>query len=402
MKKKRIYIGILASLVFLVNASVWEGAAAVASGAELPDSGLYIATNSYPANTLVELTNLENGRTVKVISSTGLETPGLLALLSREAANAIGLPARSIGRIRMSQTEDPLAFSRFNDELSSSGDPDYDPSVFVSMNSYEELIEDEVNPGNGRIDGGELIVDLPDTEEESFEEYIAPEYLVPALALEETLEESDITEEPVIAGEPEIIEEPLIAEEPEIIEEPVIAEEPEITEETLIAEEPVEADYDLALVPAESRPPEDFTEIDPELIIAPIEEAPATEPLITEALPQTVPFEIAPVEEIPEIVIAAEPEIYIPPSDDVFSAPLINSLEKGKYYLQIAAYSKTETVESELAKIDPRLPRAIMKIGSDDKPVYRILIGPVNLGESGALLQRFKLDFKDAFVRQGT
>jgi hypothetical protein len=43
-----------------------------------------------------------------------------------------------------------------------------------------------------------------------------------------------------------------------------------------------------------------------------------------------------------------------------------------------------------------------MNSGTMEKPVYRILIGPVNLGESGALLQRFKLRYNDAFVRQGS
>jgi hypothetical protein len=35
--------------------------------------------------------------------------------------------------------------------------------------------------------------------------------------------------------------------------------------------------------------------------------------------------------------------------------------------------------------------------------VYRVLVGPVNLGESGALLQRFKRSgYKDAFIKQGS
>jgi cell division protein FtsN len=82
--------------------------------------------------------------------------------------------------------------------------------------------------------------------------------------------------------------------------------------------------------------------------------------------------------------------------------PSVTELEPGKYYLQLGAYSKTETVEQEISKIEKNLPLAVQCTGSTDKPVYRILVGPVNHGESGALLQRFRgRGYKDAFVRRG-
>ena len=360
MRRISLYAVICASLIFFINASVWEGAAAAAGSGELPENGLYIATNSFPVNTVVDVTNLENGKTVRVIASSSLDAPGLLAILSKEAANVIGLPQRSLGRIRMSQGEDPAFFSRFGDELSSSGDPDYDPSVYVAMNGYGvvpgegETID---GPGSSRIEGGELIVDLPDSAERTFDEYAESEYTVPELAEEEPMMELPMESE-------------LIAEEEEWDEEPPM-------------EEP---DYDLALVPAETRPPEESFDIDESLIIPGI----GDEPPLAEAPPLLPPEQ------------PWEPEVYTPLSSSTFSAPLISSLEKGKYYLQVAAFSKAETVESELLKIDHKLPRAVMNAGTMDKPIYRILIGPVNLGESGALLQRFKLDFKDAFVRLGS
>jgi cell division septation protein DedD len=74
-------------------------------------------------------------------------------------------------------------------------------------------------------------------------------------------------------------------------------------------------------------------------------------------------------------------------------------MEKGKYYLQLAALSRTEQVESELSKIGRSYPLAVQNVGS----IYRILVGPINPGESGPLLQRFKgIGYKDAFVRQGS
>jgi hypothetical protein len=83
-----------------------------------------------------------------------------------------------------------------------------------------------------------------------------------------------------------------------------------------------------------------------------------------------------------------------------FSIPVIGELEKGQYYLQLGAYSKPDVLESSVAKLDKNYPLGVQTAGSPDKPVYRLLLGPVNLGESGALLQRFKgSGYRDAFVR---
>jgi cell division septation protein DedD len=90
----------------------------------------------------------------------------------------------------------------------------------------------------------------------------------------------------------------------------------------------------------------------------------------------------------------AEPEA-------VFSAPLIASLEQGKYYVQLRAFNRAELVNDELSKIGKAYPVAIQNGGSGEKPMYRILLGPLSSGESGALLQRFKNSgYPDAFVRR--
>lgn len=559
MRKICLYAFVCFSLILFVNATIWEGAAAADSKGELPENELCMATNAFPVNSLVEVTNLDNGKTVRVIAVSALDAPGLLAILSKEAANRIGLQSKSLSRIRISQGEDSaVSSSRVGSEFSASGDPDYDPSVFIAINGYgfyEDKADDEksVIIGTDRIESGELIVDMPGypvksveeeiveapiAEEPIAEEPIVEEVMIAEAEPEETPVEEAIAEEPIVEEvfiaeaetEPEetsveeaIAEEPLVEEvliteaEPEItpekeslVEEILITEaEPEeilaeeilkedtvmaykIKDDNLIAvlpeeipdneyipenitaiEDMAEPDYMLALIPAETRPPEESIsideynllqsvnieeideEIDPAYLVEAIDDSVPGEDttdiypvLAAEQLPiipeesvievyKEIPVEHAvqlaeeiheeyaaklPVEtpkveapkietakveasrvEAPkaEIPGAAAPE-YAPPRTSVFSVPLISSLEKGKYYLQIAAFSKEETVESELAKIDNRLPRAVMNAGTAEKPVYRILIGPVNLGESGALLQRFKLDFKDAFIRQGT
>ncbi|MDR1446790.1 MAG: septal ring lytic transglycosylase RlpA family protein, partial [Treponema sp.] len=131
---KKTVLLFLAPVAFFVltNASVWEGSGTVAPSGSLPDEGYYAATNSFPRNTVVDITNLENGKSIRVIVASSLDTPGILAVISRDAALSIGLQPRSIGRIRMIQPSDPIAFSRFTEGLSSSGDPDYDPSALLN------------------------------------------------------------------------------------------------------------------------------------------------------------------------------------------------------------------------------------------------------------------------------
>jgi hypothetical protein len=82
------------------------------------------------------------------------------------------------------------------------------------------------------------------------------------------------------------------------------------------------------------------------------------------------------------------------------SANVITELEKGKYYVQLGAYRSAASIESALLKLDPGYPLKVQPTGSADNPLYRLLVGPVNLGESGALVQRFKgSGYRDAYVR---
>jgi cell division septation protein DedD len=97
--------------------------------------------------------------------------------------------------------------------------------------------------------------------------------------------------------------------------------------------------------------------------------------------------------------VPAQPGAY--PSGE-FSVPVnvITELEKGKYYVQLGAYRNAASIESALLKIDPGYPLKVQPSGSADNPLYRLLVGPVNLGESGALVQRFKgSGYRDAYVR---
>lgn len=337
MKKIFIFACITAALTVFVSASVWEGTAAMDEG--LPETGNILRTNSFPKNTAVDVINLENGTIVRLVVSGGLETPGFLALLSRDAAEALGIQGRSPGRIRMAKADDPAAASRLT---------------------------------GGSLVDGETIVDLPDE--------------LPA----EEISLDNVT------------------------------------------------DVELSMAPAETRPPENTAapdaaafvppipqasaEIsqapetpDPASIVAPINPPQADAP-VTEPAPDTSPAVAAAPDPVPPASVAAPPETQTPPaavaappmpprSRAAFSAPLIYGFEKGRYYLQLAAYSvdNPESVEYALSRIDRGLPSAVMEYQNSTlkTPVYRVLIGPLNLGESGALLQRYKSMYHDAFVWLG-
>jgi cell division protein FtsN len=74
-------------------------------------------------------------------------------------------------------------------------------------------------------------------------------------------------------------------------------------------------------------------------------------------------------------------------------------LDRGWYYVQIAAFDSPEAVENALMKIDHSYLPVVYK-GNDIW--YRILLGPLNQGESAAVLQRFRsIGYTDAFIRQG-
>jgi hypothetical protein len=458
MKKRGAVFCVALALVILINASVWEGAASGSSGTDLPETGYYVATNSFPRNTVVDITNLENGKTIRAVVSASLENPGLLAVLSRDAASAIGLPGRSIGRVRMNQPADPVAFSRFTEGLSSSGDPDHDPAAFVAANGINPELpaseetappaapeppaassgadEPEAGPGviiaetlppadeyimaaedpepTGPVIPGEETAAVPD-KAESLEDLTMVDLPDPYVPPVSAKPDEGITPE----TNPELVWVPSEETEAEELVEPAPEDRADVTDiitadagehQAGLAEaaekdgiaEPGEAiaedspgpdekagdfpgDYELSLVPSEERPPE------------------SAEPVMPAGL---IPSGAAAVPATPPPPQGGEAASSLPPAAAEtggtygFPVPVITELEDGKYYLQLAASSNQDAVRTELAKIGEYWPLKV-QINEKDSYPYRILVGPVNQGESRALLLRFKGNYQGAFVRVG-
>ena len=107
------------------------------------------------------------------------------------------------------------------------------------------------------------------------------------------------------------------------------------------------------------------------------------------------------------IINAPQPAPQTPPqaavpaaSGSIFSVPIISQLEGGKQYVQIGAFTRPDTLETAVYRANRSYPLAVQTGGSNDTLVYRLLIGPLNAGESAAALQSVRSrGFPDAFIR---
>ena len=105
-----------------------------------------------------------------------------------------------------------------------------------------------------------------------------------------------------------------------------------------------------------------------------------------------------PIIELPSIgnLNSMKIEPYIVQADSQMYA---GSLQKGKYYLQIANYSKEANAQSILAKYK-KYPLAIEKLGSGTRTRYRVFIGPLKIDEMGAVMEQFnKFGFTDSLFK---
>jgi hypothetical protein len=82
------------------------------------------------------------------------------------------------------------------------------------------------------------------------------------------------------------------------------------------------------------------------------------------------------------------------------SLQLIKRLSNGKYYLQIGLFDRTEILARKLTSLDWVYPYALETYGDLQSQKYKLLVGPLNEGESNALLLRFKRGYPDAFIRR--
>jgi len=96
MNKRWIVIFITIIFFTLSAQATWEGSTAVSLHGELPEKGLYAASNAFPRNTVIEVSNPTSGQSVKVTVTERLKAPGLFLLVSKTTADALGMDYEDI------------------------------------------------------------------------------------------------------------------------------------------------------------------------------------------------------------------------------------------------------------------------------------------------------------------
>ena len=214
-------------------------------------------------------------------------------------------------------------------------------------------------------------------------------------------------------------------------EEPAVAEVEEDVPVVVNGFAPPEYDPDeieIVLEPAEPKPPEpriagsDLLETaEGEEPATDVEVARLTEPEVEEekavvAVEEEKPepdtgrvtdTKIASAEEVPPVRIetgeVAEPEVTKAgekaPAEEL---EYTTELAVEKHYLQLAAFTEARTAAKLRADLAETYPVTVYLTEGTDRRVYKVLVGPLNQDESGALLYQFRVrGFPDAFVRAG-
>ncbi len=447
---------VLFSLIFIISFSciwaVWEGNGGIGSSTDFPAEGLFVRSDMFPKHTLLEITNLEKNVKARavVIGPSGI--PGLLASLSPELGEKLGVPRGKVIRIRV------LTPSPVNEEgddgksISAAGpesqDLDNNPALFVASHSdlpnanlkKEEAESVSENTGSDTILYDDLKSPIEDTPAETAED-------VPVV---EEVPDVDAIIDPVVEEPAEpIVEETVLPEEVAPIEtetymEPA-NENPPITVDPINepAAKPEAAPSPVTEVsePQEPEQPkeeiEDVEVVDP--VVEPVDEAPVEEKKVEtvasvtpknetvadkkEEAPAPIEETPAPVEETPvEETPAEEAEdsgTYEETDSDIYTAaeekpeeesavpvneikPVSSKLEKGKTYVQIVIYDNKYNRNDVLKKYGKKYPMVVEERLVKNNTRYTIFVGPLKPDETGAVLERFKqLGFKDAFLKKG-
>lgn len=200
MRKPRIVIAVallLGLTPLLVAQSSWEGSAVVARFGEFPPGGLYAASNSFPLNSMVDVTNLETGRSARLIIANRLEDSGVFLLLSETAADELGVSRGGSASVRAEPVQLPgLTAVEPNQDLPFSPDPDVNPAA--SLGDPNTPI---INPAAIRAAEAAEAAEAPADEAAPVDEAPAP--------AESTAPSQEIAEEPSITPVPtEPVEQP--------------------------------------------------------------------------------------------------------------------------------------------------------------------------------------------------
>ena len=456
MKRSIFLVSLGIALTFALSAQkAWEGTAVVGRYGDFPPTGYYGTSDSFPRNTLVDVLNLVTGKSVRVIVVGASDDPSLFLVLSVSAAEALGVENRDVARVRVTPAVLPGGTgSAGSFELPYSVDPEVNPAaragdanlmvdrrlaprpapVPAPAASAEPVVPEEpaVPPEPAPAAAAPVVRDEPGPEftESSVSPRaipepriaspdIPPEYdagpetaphvsagiaavpessvLIPAEPEAETeteIEYAAAAADQIEAPEPEAPEpeapEPE-APEPEAALADAASDDDEIPEEGSGIRP--EADPMASLEPAEMHPPEASVELLDSIIASIPEEPVHEEPAVAVEEPA------APVYDPPVSAAAAAAD----ETGDEWARqnlPLVRVLASRSHYLQIASYADPRGAKPVVDSLAGAYPVVVLP-GNGERPLYRVLVGPVGEDERGLVLYHLRArGFRDAFLRR--
>jgi hypothetical protein len=411
--KRIIFLSILSlSFVSLSAQQVWEGTGVAGRYGDFPYTGYYGYSNIFPRNSLVNVQNIANGKIVQIIISGALEDPALFLVLSRQAADALGMDRSDTAGVRVSlaaTAADPIV--RGYSDLPYSNDPEVNPAARAGdVNSGVEknplppekipAVTEKTETKTGAAALGTEAAATKDRAEK--EESPSISSRVPAAREDIEIKESPFAElpeeRPNLSGRTGA-DDPGIGEN-WVLEDLEGAKRP-ADSAAAVGELPVPPSD----VPAESSPktaeaektettPEAGTKTETIITLEPAEPKPPTE-------------EAGASSKALDSIIASIPET---PADPAASSewarenlPLVTSLPVKSYYLQVASYrnpARVKPLVNSLAAAYPVYPVVVLDT-SDAHPFYRVMVGPLGEDERGLILHQIRAKgYKDAFLKE--
>ena len=129
---KRWIVLLLLFVPFLAAAAgFWDGNAALQRGDAAFESGLYVASNSFPPGTQITIQNQDTGKTVTATVTGRIDGQSdILVLLSPKTAQALDLPQGTLGRVRVTvPPKTGSTTSAQTGDQTASSDPDVNPAA---------------------------------------------------------------------------------------------------------------------------------------------------------------------------------------------------------------------------------------------------------------------------------
>ena len=442
--KRRIGLCLLLVPLLASAAGFWDGNAALQRGDSTFESGSFAASNSFPPDTRILVTNLETGKTAEVTVTKRIESQSdILILLSPKAASALGLSKGMLASVRITVISSPEeARAARPGEQTYSMDPDVNPGAAyggptqnpspAQPESTQQAAEAQPEtPPQPAAEAPQPDAN-PTVEQVATQTPVAEPATTPAAADQQQAEDAAVIAEaaartpqkqlflppredekfaytpPVetpqqpAAAQPTPLTQPTAAEMTEVIGEPTAVPAPRQPADVRLAEAAApQESMPEEIVGAGSASPEprkngavtlSVPEPKPEeqKIAALAPEAPSPQQPVQQAkLPETPR---------PSATSPATPA-QGPKAQAAASLPMTG--KTGTYFLQLAAYATEKVAQDVAARLTPTYPTLVIAPHASGTRVFRVVVGPLNRAESGTLLTWFRYrGFPDAFLKQ--